>query len=1044
MEDFRNAADKTSYTNPVICCDYSDPDVIRSGSDYYMVASSFCNVPGLPVLHSRDLVNWELINYVLDRLPDERYAEPVHGCGVWAPSIRYHEGTYYVCFPMPDEGIYMCSSDNPTGSWSDPVMIKEGPGWIDPCPFWDDDGRAYLVYGVAKSRIGYKSVLYIQEMGPDGMGLMGEPVRVFDGNTNDQTTIEGPKLYKRNGLYYIFAPAGGVKTGWQTVLRSRNIYGPYEYRVVMKQGDTDINGPHQGAWVDTVTGEDWFIHFRDVYSAGRIVYLEPMKWENDWPVIGVAQPGRDWGEPVAEYKIPDTPDTRAQGDIERKPYEDRFNTPGLEWQWNANPRREWLDTADGRIVLNAARKTGVYGDIPSILLQKWPAFEFSFYMDFDLSSLTPGDEAGIISLGMEYGVLSFLRTGEDIRVMRVFGKQVYGKILPDHTDEEPAEIAVLSPDTKEISIKYLVERTGTRNIAENDIPFPEEKVTVSYRTDSASYITGFEMIAEPGRWVGVKAGFFCVSDKDGSEGAVTISDPVYHRIYHNPVVRGFFPDPSVIRVGTDYYMVNSTFQYFPAIVISHSTDMVHWEIIGHAITDPEYLDLSDIRDSHGIWAPDITYENGRFYITATLRLNGDGNRNNNVLRRQLVVWSDKPEGPYSKPVWIEADNIDPSFFTDDDSKHYMLISPGVNLIPLNDDCTKITGEERQIWAGTGERCPEGPHLFKKGEYYYAILAEGGTGYGHGINVARSKSLFGPYEESPYNPVLRQFDEDAPIQRCGHGKLVEDGNGDWWVYYLCGRPNRGRYTTVGRETALDRVKWLDDGWFVINDASGPGLVGDAPDLPAMNPVRYARDDFDKDVLDPEWEFVRNPSRADYSLTERPGWFRMWTRDGQLYEIRAKNTLLRREQELCYTAETKLDFYPTADGEQAGLTCYYSTATYVRLSLCYENERRLQLVINRNRGEEIVASTGLIREQPVFLRVVTDHLTRSFYYSYDAEEWILVATLNNCVYLCDEGVPDDPKRHTGTLVGIYANNGGRGSRIPADFDYFEYKDTGRIRK
>ena len=210
------------------------------------------------------------------------------------------------------------------------------------------------------------------------------------------------------------------------------------------------------------------------------------------------------------------------------------------------------------------------------------------------------------------------------------------------------------------------------------------------------------------------------------------------RTYKNPVQRGFFPDPSVVRVGDDYYMVNSTFQYFPAIAISHSKDMVHWELIGHAITDPDELDLSDIRDSHGIWAPDISYSNGRFIIMATLRLNADGKRDNNVMRRQVVVSSDRPEGPYSKPSWLEVDSIDPSHFVDDDGKHYMVISPGINLVPISDDCTQVTGDLIPVWPGTGERCPEGPHILRHGDYYYAILAEGGTGYGHGINVGRSK------------------------------------------------------------------------------------------------------------------------------------------------------------------------------------------------------------------------------------------------------------------------------------------------------------------
>ncbi len=1027
-----------TYSNPILYSDLSDPDAIRVGSDYYMTASSFCNAPGLPILHSKDLVNWELINYALPRLPDKRYDRPVHGCGVWAPSIRFHDGLFFICFPMPDEGIYMITAPDPYGEWSEPVNIYPGAGRIDPCPFWDDDGKAYLVYGVAKSRIGYKSVIYIREMRPDGMGLTGEPVKVFDGNENDQHTIEGPKLYKRNGKYYIFAPAGGVKSGWQTVLRSDHIYGPYEYKVVMRQGDTAVNGPHQGAWVDTVTGEDWFIHFQDVYAAGRITHLQPMRWENDWPIIGKAVPEADYGVPVTRYKKPDAGnDPAGMAEIQTS---DDFSKDriGLQWQWNANPGRDAYLLKGGKLILNAVKKEGAYGDMPDILLQKWPAPEFCCVTKIRLSGLTQGDEAGVISMGMEYGLVTFSKGDGAVDVKAVKGRQIFGRILAEDTEEEVVFDAKLPADTDTVYVKYLVEDKGKRKLPSEDILFPDEEISILFSTDGIDYTPALKMNAVPGRWVGVKNGVFCASDRDGSSGYAEVLSVIYDRIYHNPVKRGFFPDPSVVRVGRDFYMVNSSFQYFPAIPISHSTDMVHWEIIGHALTDADELDISDIRDSHGIWAPDIEYDNGRFVIMATLRLNGDGKRGNNVLRRQLMVSSDKPEGPYSKPAWLEVDSIDPSLFVDDDGKHYMVISPGICLVPLSDDCSRITGEVTEVWPGTGERCPEGPHLIRKGEYYYAILAEGGTGYGHGINVARSKDLFGPYEPSPYNPLLRQTDPDAPLQRCGHGKLIEDPNGEWWVYYLCGRPNNGKHTTIGRETALEPVRWLDDGWFVINDRKGPSVVNIAPRLQEMRTAGWERDDFDKEELNLNWEFVRTPAGGSYSLTERPGWLRIWTRDGQLSEIRAKNTLLRREQALCYTAKTRLEFYPEKNGEQAGLTCYYSTATYARFSLCYEEGRRLQLVINRNHGEELIAETDIIEKRAVYLKVEVDHLTRRFFYSYNDREWMAAGTLENCIYLCDEGVPDDPKRHTGTLVGIYANNGGCGSRIPADFDYFEYKD------
>lgn len=516
-----------SYRNPILYADYSDPDAIRVGGDYFMTASSFCNAPGLPLLHSKDLVNWKVVNYVIDRIPEERYKAPIHGCGVWAPAIRYHGGRFFVCFPMPDEGIYMSTAEDPFGKWSEPVNIRPGAGWIDPCPFWDEDGRAYLVAGVAKSRIGYKSVLHMVEMQPDGMGLMGGEVKVFDGNENDQVTIEGPKMYKRNGWYYIFAPAGGVKTGWQTVLRSRNVFGPYEYKVVMRRGDSDVNGPHQGAWVDTVTGEDWFLHFQDVYAAGRIVHLQPMRWQEDWPVIGIAKEGRDYGEPVREFRKPDV------GAVHSAPCEpetsDDFTGTrlGLQWQWNANPEESWYEITGKGLKLNAAVRDGAYGDMPNLLLQKWPAPEFCCETTLDLSHLGDGDEAGVISMGTSYCLLTFRREKGLLRPCFVTGVQKYGNILPEETEETEKELAAAEYTGQEVSVRYTVKRVGTRDLSAEEKDFPLELVTLEYRFGTGSWQPAGEMTPVPGRWVGVKNGVFCCSAGKESRGSALVSSVIY-------------------------------------------------------------------------------------------------------------------------------------------------------------------------------------------------------------------------------------------------------------------------------------------------------------------------------------------------------------------------------------------------------------------------------------------------------------------------------------------------------------------------------------
>ncbi|TCL70074.1 xylan 1,4-beta-xylosidase [Hydrogenispora ethanolica] len=505
--------------------------------------------------------------------------------------------------------------------------------------------------------------------------------------------------------------------------------------------------------------------------------------------------------------------------------------------------------------------------------------------------------------------------------------------------------------------------------------------------------------------------------------------------YTNPVLTGFFPDPSVVRVGEDYYMVNSTFEYFPAIVISHSRDLVHWEIIGHAITRDDYLDLSGIDDSHGVWAPDLSYHNGKFYIFATLRLNGEiAEAGRKIIRRQMILTADRPEGPYSKPLFVDVDGIDPSHFVDDDGTHYMVLHQG-RLLRLNRDCSAAAGEPVTLWQGTGGKSPEGPHLLKKDGFYYLMLAEGGTEYGHRVTMARSRNLYGPYEPSPYNPVLTQTDPDAPIQRAGHGKLVQTQGGDWWMVYLCGRPNQGRFTTLGRETALDPVRWTEDGWLLVNEGKGPSAIQTVPGLPAVRYAERFRDDFDSVKLSFDWQFVRNPDPAAWSLKERPGYLRILTGNAAPGSKEARNIILRREKHHRYSAGLKLEFHPGCNGEEAGLICYRGLYSFIALCLIYENGLKVRLIENRNNIRRCLGESESIRRNQLFLRVSVDRQLREFYYRDELQNWKMVGRVDDASFLSDEGITIG-KHHTGTLVGMYAANGGNGNRVAADFDWFEY--------
>lgn len=541
---YRSDRGDGTYQNPVLYGDYSDPDVIRSGDDYYLISSSFSNAPAIPILHSYDLVNWKLINYVCAGIPAYRYINPIHGSGVWAPSIRYHDGFFYVYFPMPDEGIYVSRAKDPAGTWTDPVNILPEAGVIDPCPFFDDDGRAYLVTAVAGSRKGYKSVLRMYDLSPDGMRILSDARIIYDGRGTENDTIEGPKVYKKDGRYYIFAPAGGVKGGFQTVLRADSIEGPYDYRIVMRQGSSSVNGPHQGAWVDTVTGEDWFLHFQDVFAGGRIVHLQPMRWENGWPVIGRSCEGETCGEPVEQWQKPSV----AVRDIEpcAPACSDAFpdGRPGLQWQWNANPCDDWLisDPAERGIRLRAVKINDLrqIPDIPDLLLQKWPAPEFVCETRMCVADLTEGDEAGIVSLGETYGALAIRRETDDRGRASFFavcarGHQEFDRqaaFAETQTRRYRIDAAALQESGYEAVFRYTVRIRGYRDVLDRVDPagnevwirnVPVEEIRMGLEIGGAQVKrAGLRFGARAGRWVGVKNGVYCVSRGEGSTGGSAI------------------------------------------------------------------------------------------------------------------------------------------------------------------------------------------------------------------------------------------------------------------------------------------------------------------------------------------------------------------------------------------------------------------------------------------------------------------------------------------------------------------------------------------
>ncbi|MES2647454.1 MAG: glycoside hydrolase 43 family protein [Bacteroidota bacterium] len=486
-----------TYRNPVLHADYSDPDAIRVGDDFYMVSSSFEDIPGLPILHSKDLVNWQIITHALKRQPPfDYYTATQHGAGVWAPAIRYHQGEFYIYYPDPDFGIYLVKAPKAGGPWTEPVLVEAGKGLIDPCPLWDEDGKAYLVHGYAGSRAGIKSIIVVKQMNAAGSKIIDAGKLVYDGHNLDPT-IEGPKFYKRNGWYYIFAPAGGVSTGWQLVLRSKNVYGPYERRVVMDQGSGPINGPHQGAWVSTQTGEDWFLHFQDKGAYGRVVHLQPMKWKNDWPVIGMVSANAQKGEPVLTYK---KPKTGLKNPIVTPAESDEFNGVelGLQWQWMGNPKATWsfLNTGTGALRLFSDKLDSIPNlwFAPNLLLQKFPAETFiaTTLVNFSPNTKLVGEKAGITVMGMSYAALYLKRNKDGIDL-------VFGEGKNADAGQPETETVISQSASSKIYLRVTVDTGGICRF--------------SYSLDGESFKpAGTDFTAVVGKWKGAKTGIFCVRD----------------------------------------------------------------------------------------------------------------------------------------------------------------------------------------------------------------------------------------------------------------------------------------------------------------------------------------------------------------------------------------------------------------------------------------------------------------------------------------------------------------------------------------------------
>jgi beta-xylosidase len=499
-----------TYRNPVLYADYSDPDACRVGDDFYMTSSSFNCLPGLQILHSKDLVNWTIIGAAVAATlpPVETLERPEHGNRVWAPSIRFHNGEFYIFWGDPDFGAYMVKAKDPKGPWTEPVLVKPGKGIIDTCPLWDDDGKVYLVHAYAGSRAGLKSVIAVCELNEEANRAITPSRIIFDGHEEHQT-CEGPKFYKRGEYYYIFHPAGGVPTGWQVVQRSKNVYGPYEWKTVMAQGKSSVNGPHQGAWVDTPTGEDWFLHFQDVGAYGRLVHLQPMTWKDGWPVIGEDKDGDGCGDPVLTHKKPNVGKTYP---ICTPQESDEFSgyTLSPQWQWHANINEKWAYFAGdkGYMRLYSYPVVSDYKnlwDVANLLLQKTPSDNFTatIKLTFKPTEKYRGERTGLVVMGLDYAALVVENTDNGL---------VLSQVSCPKADKGTAETVNESVALKDGTVYLRVRFSCNGEKISKSEGGHDLKVLCdfSYSLNGKKYTSlGKQFQAKEGKWIGTKVGTFC-------------------------------------------------------------------------------------------------------------------------------------------------------------------------------------------------------------------------------------------------------------------------------------------------------------------------------------------------------------------------------------------------------------------------------------------------------------------------------------------------------------------------------------------------------
>jgi xylan 1,4-beta-xylosidase len=992
-----------TFTNPPLYADYPDPDIIRVGDDFYMVSTTFVNSPGLAILHSKDLVNWTTIGNVVERLEgDPRYdmqGGPLYRNGVFAPSIRFHGGTFYIAV-QPNgtgQGLQIYHAKDPAGKWQ---LNQLDDSAFDPGLFFDDDGTPYVVYAGA-----WQSKITLRELSPNLDRFVGPPREI-----HEYRGLEGSHLIKRGDYYYIFHSRPSELAMY--VSRSKNLFGDWEtIRVI----DDASGSGHQGAIVDLQNGDWYGFAMLDRGPIGRVTNISPIAWKKDWPV---------WGKnnvipQTARKPIPDKPVIARPDSVE---FADTTLPP--EWRWNHNPdNSRWSLTArPGYLRLKPSVSPDFWNARNSLTHKGWGPTSCAV-AKLDISHLTTGDRAGIGMLGKGVVTLAVERSA-DGKAKLVFGTGVDGdspvsaKSYADIGEASEIQLALrMDFETLRGRCGYSLDgekwtaigdefpllwdwRTGTFQGEQYAVFCYNPNASEGYvDVDSVKFVKQSLVFAEaksPAAAQDASARAAVAFDTFQYSGVDPAAKDLESSQYLNPILAGFYPDPSICRAGNDYYLINSTFAYFPGIPILHSTDLVNWRQVGHVIDRPDQLNYEGVGVSGGIFAPAISFHDGTFYVVCTM-VGGEGN---------FLVTATDPAGPWSEATPLRFEGIDPSLFFDDDGRAWMVNNGAPAGEPLYDGHRAIWLQEfdpvrkrmigpRKVLVNGGidlSKRPiwiEGPHLFKHNGWYYLSCAEGGTGPQHSQVVLRSRTVQGPYEPWDKNPVLTQRDlspdEPGAVTCTGHADLTTGPDGKWWAVFLGVRPYDGRFSPMGRETFMLPVTWTNDGWpTILPENERVPLVENTPTGVVRKPSRTAlfngtfstRDDFDDQKLSPEWIMLREPSEAWWTLNHAAGMLELSPRAEQLSGRGNPSFLGRRVQHSQFKASLAV-VPPSTPGVDAGLAVFQNETHYYFLAVRRDGDKiRIAMERQDGRRREVMKSTSVPAMKSVELWVDAENAKCSF--------------------------------------------------------------------